>query len=68
MANKKEEKVLEREKDGFILKEDEVKIVQITADGLGSVFGFGNDQKVYIWHYSSYYAGKWVIHVKPLNK
>jgi len=67
MSRNKEEKVLDKERDGVILKDFEVKIVQAFADGTGVVFGLGNDQKVYVWHHSLYYAGNWVLHVHKEN-
>lgn len=59
---KKEER-LARSKDGLTLKEDGVKILQISTDGTGVVFGLGNDQKIYVWHHSLYFRGNWVLHV-----
>jgi hypothetical protein len=67
MSKNKEEKILEKERNGEILKDFEVKIVQAFADGTGVVFGLGNDQKIYVWHHSLYYAGNWVLHVKEKN-
>lgn len=68
MAKNKEEKVLRSENEGLFLKEDGVKIIQITADGSGVVYGMGNDQKMYVWHHSLYFAGNWVLHVSPKKK
>lgn len=67
MAKKDEGKVLDKEKNGEQLIEPGIKIVQAFADGDGMVFGLGNDQKIYIWHHSLYYAGNWVLHVKPIQ-
>lgn len=44
-------------------KEEGVKIVQSFADGTGRVYGFGNDQQIYIWHHSFEFRGQWVLHI-----
>ncbi len=64
---KKEEKI-ERSKDGLNLKEEGITIVQPFADGQGRVFGMGNDQKIYIWHHSLYFKGRWVLYVNEDKK
>jgi hypothetical protein len=46
-----------------------VKIIQISADGSGMVFGLGDDQRIYVWHHSLEHRGRWVLHInEPKTK
>lgn len=62
---KKEEKKLNKINEGIELIAVGVKILQISNDSEGRVFGLGSDQKIYIWHHSLYYRENWVLHVSP---
>lgn len=39
-----------------------IKTIASTADGM--IYGLGSNGKVYVWHHSLEYRGKWVIHIR----
>ncbi len=41
-----------------------VRIKQIVSTAEGMIYGLGSNGKMYLWHHSLEYRGKWVIHIR----